>query len=375
MGTTSVHLNITNKCNLRCKYCYFFDDEISLSKSEPTYEELIEYMDQAEEIGAKLIVISGGEALLHPDIFKLLNYGNTPKMLLTNGILLDEDNINKLNNIKTLKDIKISFDGFEGHDINRGKGTSEIVQSKLELVDRLGNFPYTINTVLTQCNYKELSEIYELILASKCYRWEVDFPLIRGRAKNIEQMTQEEDMYKNYIVPLVKRYIEDDFPFKLNMLGVLRWELLDLNECDINKFQTYAEQTHPCAYALDGFTIQTSGDISFCPSLPIVFGNTKESKLKDILSSKKYKDFSNINISEIGNCTQCRYLNLCGGGCRADAVAINNDILSTDQLSCQRMLYLEKFILNVLPENVSKKIKLLLNENGFIPNIEVLNYE
>lgn len=372
MSVASVHLNITNKCNLKCSYCYFFEDSVNISKKEPSYSELINYIDQAEEIGAKLIIFSGGEALLHPDIFKILEYGSTPKMLLTNGLLLTEEIIEKLNNIKLLKDVKVSFDGFDGHDKHRGKGTSKLVMEKLSLLDDLGNFPYTINTVITTDNYTELMDIYKVLLQSKCYRWEVDFPVARGRAKNFDFLVQEEElMYKNYLATLVKEYIKDEFPLKINILGILRWEFLSIDKFNSSDFQIYTGDEHPCQYALDSFTVQTSGDVSFCPSLSTVFGNLKNSTLKDILTSDEYLNFSSIKIKDINPCSNCRYLNLCGSGCRADSLAINNNLVSYDPFSCRRMINFEKYILSILPFDISSKLKSLLNEKGYIPNFEL----
>jgi len=289
-------------------------------------------------------------------------------MLLTNALLIDEEIINELNNIKTLKDVKISFDGFKGHDLNRGEGTSEIVEQKLYLIDKLGSFPYTINTVITQYNYRELLDIYDLISGTKCYRWEIDFPLLRGRTKSIDSYNiDEEVLYNDYIVPLIKNYLKDGCLFKMNIVGTFRWELLHyLKLCD-NNFQLYTINDHPCQYAIDSFTVQTSGAVSFCPSLPIVFGNLNNSTLKDILKSEQYLKFKALTVNMIDKCNQCRYLQLCGGGCRADALALNKNINSLDPLSCRHMIVFEKYILNVLPDYIQTKIKSLINEDGYNP--------
>jgi len=366
MSLKSLHINVTNRCNMFCNYCYFYEDSVNVSETEPTLDQLVSYIDDAEEIGVKLIVISGGEPLLRSDIFEILNYGNTPKILLTNSTLLTEKKVSILNNISSLKDVKISFDGFIGHDKNRGNGNSEIVQKRIKMLDDVGIFPYTIDTVITKENYNELSQIYEFIVRSKCYRWEVDFPLMRGRAKNKNFSIEDKDIfYTEYIIPLIKQYIKDEFPFKLNMIGVLRWELFNIE--NNGDFKIYTGEEHPCSYAIDSFTVHTNGDISLCPSLSTVFENVKKINIKNILNSTKYQIFKSLKISDIKKCHNCRYLNLCGGGCRADALAINHSLESHDTMSCERMLYFEKYILGILPKSVKERIESLICKNGVLP--------
>lgn len=337
----------------------FFSKDDTALPPDPSKEEIFNWIEQAENNDTNFIIISGGEALLRDDVFEILDYGDSPKILITNATLLTKEKIKSLNKIKTLRDVKISLDGFTGHDMSRGNGTSDVVRKAISLVDEYGTFPYTIDTVVTNNNYLELIKLYEFICTTKCYRWEVDFPLLRGRAKEFVGVVKDKElMYKEVIAPLISRYLKDGKLFKLNMLGVIRWELFEDNHSA--GFQTHTEDVHPCEYAMPSVSINNLGNVSFCPSLALIFGNIRKKNLSEILISEEYKKFINLKIKNLRNCSECKYIKLCGGGCRADALEVNKDITSIDKLSCERAILFEKYILPILPDNIRKNYGLLI---------------
>src|SRR5690242_7707755 len=90
------HIIPMRRCNLACSYCNEFDD---FSKPVPT-EVMFERLDKLAALGTTAIIISGGEPLMHPDIEKIIARIRHHKMLacmITNGYLLTEERIKKLN--------------------------------------------------------------------------------------------------------------------------------------------------------------------------------------------------------------------------------------------------------------------------------------
>lgn len=345
MTLRSVHINVTNRCNLKCKYCYFFDDDINVSNREPSLTDIQRWINEAEDLDAQLLVISGGEPTLRKDLATILSHGAIPKLLLTNAMTLDENAIRMLNDIETLKEIKISLDGFLGHDAHRGHATHLKVVEAIERIDKLGRFPYSIDTVITEANYRELDALYTLVASSLCYRWEIDFPLIRGRmTSDALRVKNIDELYQFHVITLINRYFADGCPFKMNVLGALRWEALFAPR----DFQTFDRSSHPCQYAMDSLTIQTSGEVSFCPSLRMVFGNAHQSTLADILAGQQYRDFAALSVGDLDDCCNCTALPVCGGGCRADAMHLTGDIRARDSYSCGRIKALYDHVLPAL---------------------------
>lgn len=111
-----LELQITDRCNLRCKHCYIGET----APKELSIKQIIEILKEFEEMQGLRLMITGGEPLLHSN-FDALN-DVLPgflirKVLFTNGLLLSKDLLRGLN----VDEIQISIDGLQkGHDSLRG---------------------------------------------------------------------------------------------------------------------------------------------------------------------------------------------------------------------------------------------------------------
>ena len=123
-----LELQITNKCNLRCRHCYIGNggtDELSVKQIKETLKEF-------EQMQGLKVLITGGEPLLHnkfEEVNEMLPQFSVRKVLFTNGLLLKE-RIKKLN----VEEIQVSIDGLEhAHDSLRGKGTFKAAMKAVNL--------------------------------------------------------------------------------------------------------------------------------------------------------------------------------------------------------------------------------------------------
>ena len=94
--TILAHLVVTRRCNLACAYCNEYDHV-----SEPVPLELLRRrIDDLASRGTSIITISGGEPLLHPELEQVVAHIRSRGIiatLITNGYLLTEQRIKKLN--------------------------------------------------------------------------------------------------------------------------------------------------------------------------------------------------------------------------------------------------------------------------------------
>src|SRR5205085_2512113 len=78
------HIVPVRRCNLSCTYCNEYDDF-----SAPVPENLmIERVDRLADLGLTVLVISGGEPLLHPQLDQIIAHGRKRGMLtglISNG--------------------------------------------------------------------------------------------------------------------------------------------------------------------------------------------------------------------------------------------------------------------------------------------------
>ena len=115
-----IQWHITNLCNLRCKHCY--QDDFS-KRNDLDWSELKKVSDNVlftlkEWNKTACIHLTGGEPLLKPELFLLLNdLDQQPVVeelgIITNGLLIDPELIRRLSDFSKLKKMKISRDGDE----------------------------------------------------------------------------------------------------------------------------------------------------------------------------------------------------------------------------------------------------------------------
>src|SRR5262249_51004944 len=68
-----VQLVVTRRCNLSCTYCNEFDE---VSDPVPT-DELKRRIDKIRELGAWALELTGGEPMMHPEIYELVRYAKS----------------------------------------------------------------------------------------------------------------------------------------------------------------------------------------------------------------------------------------------------------------------------------------------------------
>ncbi len=90
-----LRISITDRCNLRCKYCMPSDIESLPMREILTYEEIAEIAEAASESGIRHLRITGGEPLVRKgcaDCIRMLKSipGIETVMMTTNGILLKQ---------------------------------------------------------------------------------------------------------------------------------------------------------------------------------------------------------------------------------------------------------------------------------------------
>lgn len=139
-----IHMVPIRRCNLACAYCNEYDDH---SPPVPT-EEMLRRIDKAAALGASMVSFSGGEPLMHPDIYHLIQriaqHGMLPE-LLTNGYYLTPDRIHRLNDAGLLR-MQISIDNV--HPDGTSKKSLKTIKPKLDYLAAHAKFDVNINSVI-----------------------------------------------------------------------------------------------------------------------------------------------------------------------------------------------------------------------------------
>jgi len=345
-----IHLDITGKCNFFCKHCHMAD----FYNHEKTYKDLIRILNELKRNKIKRIALSGGEPFLRKDIFEIIKKCPKEISILTNASLINKSILNKLKLIEK-KDNKIitfriSLDGLAAHDIVRSYDHRSILK-KIELV-RSYEFITVVNTTMSPfLKKKELIRLLDKLEKINVDQWNIDIPFYEGNFKRNKLKIELNFVLKEF-ESLIKIYLKKDFRIRLDIVGLFCSERIKNGQgfymCDL--------KDHPCKYQLHSATINPEGSIQLCPSLHLSFGNIKEGLL-NYRKKKKWKEFMKLRRNDFIECNKCKYIFICGGGCRANAFSFSGDISGKDIISCKLMEYLDKKIIKLYPKKIQNQFK------------------
>ena len=174
-----LELQITDRCNLRCKHCYIGDNIFS----ELSVKQIETILREFEAMQGLRVMITGGEPLMHgsfQEINAMLPGFIVRKVLFTNGLLLNQSLLKILN----VDEIQISIDGLEdAHDALRGKGTFKKALHAVKQAVGSG-FEVSVATMVHNKNLGDFDKMERTFGKMGIKDWTVDIPCLTGRLKD-----------------------------------------------------------------------------------------------------------------------------------------------------------------------------------------------
>lgn len=174
-----LELQITRRCNLRCRHCYIGPPE----DKELSPEDVRAILEEFEAMQGLRAIITGGEPLMHRDfntINGLLSKFALRKILVTNGTMLTEEKLRTLN----FDEIQVSIDGLEtGHEALRGRGTFGLAMRCIKEAVRAG-FDVSVSTMVHSRNRDDFDELEDTFRTIGVKDWVVDVPCPEGNLKS-----------------------------------------------------------------------------------------------------------------------------------------------------------------------------------------------
>ena len=166
MGSGPVVIwNLIRRCNLACKHCYATSADIDFD-GELTTAEVFAVMDDLRAYGVSVLILSGGEPLLRPDIFEISQRAKSMGFyvgLSSNGTLITDDNIADIEAVG-YDYVGVSLDGMrDTHDCFRRKqGAFDESIRGIRLCQEIG-IKIGLRFTLTQDNATELPDLLQLM--------------------------------------------------------------------------------------------------------------------------------------------------------------------------------------------------------------------
>lgn len=333
----SVDIDITNKCNLRCKYCSHFNSPGEVSTDLPT-EEWLRFFEELKSIAVMEVTFSGGEPFYRNDFRDILTGIKKNKMrysILTNGTLITDEIAKFIASTHRCNSIQISLDGSvpEIHDACRGVGSFKKAMEGIACLKSY-QIPLTVRVTINRYNVNDLENIAELLLEeiglpSFSTNSATHFGLCKNNAEQVQLTPDEHYLAMNTLQILNNRY-SDRIQAQAGPLSNLKaW-----NKMKKSLSQGLEEPSNlgfghltSCGGPMTNIAIRADGVIVPCSLLShIELGRINEDNLTEIWSHHpqliRLRERHKISLKDFEFCRGCDYIEYCRGGCPAVAYNI-----------------------------------------------------
>ncbi len=309
--------NMTFRCNLHCPHCYI-DARESAARDELSTEEGRKLIDQIAELSKPILIFSGGEPILRPDIFELARYATSKGLIAamgSNGTLITDSVAAELK-ASGIRAVAVSIDSAipERHDEFRGlKGAWQRAMDGIAAC-RAHGISVQVNTTVTQQNYDEIEAIMALAEDAGATSFHLFFLVPTGRGVGIEDISPE--MYERMIEGVLDLVAEAKY--KLDVRPVCAPQFMRIAS---QKGLDVRHWSRGCIAGLYYCRIYPTGEVTPCPYMPLKLGNIRDTPFREIWFNSQVlrdlRDFDNLK----GKCGACEYRAICGG-CRARAYGL-----------------------------------------------------
>ncbi len=337
--------NVTRQCNLKCVHCYAHA-KATIGDNELTTAQGKTLIDDLAQFGVPVLLFSGGEPLIRPDLPELAAYAVQKGMravISTNGTLITAETARILKDIG-LSYVGISLDGME--DINdRFRGVKGAFASALEGIEncQAAGIKVGLRFTINKFNVGEISNIFKLIEDTDMPRVCFYHLVYAGRGSKLveDDLTHEEsraavdliidhtrrlhDKGKSKEVLTVDNHADGPYVY----LRLLKenpqrakevMELLKMNEGNNSGRGIGCISWDGEVHADQFWRHYSFGNIKDRPFSEI-WSDTSESLLGKLKNKKQYVK---------GRCATCRWLDICSGNFRVRAEAVTGDVWAPD---------------------------------------------
>lgn len=337
--------NVTQQCNLNCIHCYSLSKNIRYQGELTTTEGKTLIKDIAE-FKSPVILFSGGEPLMRPDIFEWIDYAKNMGMravLSTNGTLITKEVAKRLFQLG-LSYVGVSLDGLK--EINdKFRGMNGAFDAALEGIRNCkeAGIKVGLRFTISKKNVSDVPGIFRLLEEEDIPRICFYHLVYSGRGSKMI----DDDLSPEHARKTVDLII--DHTKNLHDKGLKKEVLTVDNHADgvylyLRLLKENSERAAEVLKLLQMNGGNSSGHGIACISWDgsvhadqfwrhYSFGNVKERPFSEI-----WTDLSNPLMAKLkdkkkylkGRCSKCKFIDICAGNFRVRAEAVTGDLWEAD---------------------------------------------
>ena len=298
----------TLKCNVACRHCGS-DCRVSSSIPDMPASDFFRVIDEITphvNPNKLLIIFTGGEALLRPDLeqcgLELYRRG-FPWGIVSNGLLFAE----RLESLLAsgLRTATISLDGFEEeHNWMRGNNDSfnNAIDAIKGLVQTTG-VEWDVVTCANQKNFNNLPQLKEFLYDTGVKRWRIFTVFPVGRAASVPELRLSNGQFRELMDFISNCRREGKVKVCYGCEGFLGGYEAEVRD---GFFE--------CAAGVSVASVLADGSISGCPSIRANYhqGNIYKDNFWDVWNNN-FEHFRNREWARKGKCADCKMFRYCEG--------------------------------------------------------------
>ncbi len=214
------HVVVTRRCNLSCGYCTEYD---KVSPPVPL-DDMRRRLEHLASLGTLVVTLTGGEALLHPDLPAIVAHARGLGMTVavnTNGFLLNQERVEALNDAGLFA-MQVSVDNVRPTDVS--KKSLKPLLPKLRVLAAHARFRVRVNTVL---GVGAPAEALEVARTAMQLGFDAKSSLVRNPDGTLAAIDAETRRVYDEIKRLGKRSalpLSEDFQDVLLQSGTIDWK-------------------------------------------------------------------------------------------------------------------------------------------------------
>ena len=332
--------NLVRRCNLNCLHCYSLSTDVDFP-GELSTQEIFAAMDDLRAMGVPVLILSGGEPLLRPDIFEISRRAKALGFyvgLSSNGTLIDAAMSERIAEVG-YDYVGISLDGIGAvHDaFRRQEGAYAAALGGMRLCRERG-VKVGLRFTMTERNVESLEEMLDLVDQEAIDKFYLSHLVYAGRGNRY----REDDAYHRTTRRSMSLIFERCWDYVLG--GVNKEFVTGNNDADGVYFLKWVQKRHPekaehiraklAAWGGNASGVNVANIDNLGNVHPDTFwwhynlGNVRERPFSEIWS-----DISDPIMAGLkrrprqikGRCGLCRHFDICGGNTRVRAMQVTGD--------------------------------------------------
>src|SRR5574341_185914 len=179
---------VTRSCILNCVHCRAAA-RFGPYPGELATEECFKFLDNVKSFSDPIIILTGGEPMMRPDIYDIAKYGTKLGLRMVMapcGLLVTEELAQKIKDSGVMR-VSLSIDGLTAEQHNnfrRVEGAFEGVMKAIENFKKVG-MEFQVNTTITKHNVKDLPKLLEMVIKLGAVAYHPFLLVPTGRGKEL----------------------------------------------------------------------------------------------------------------------------------------------------------------------------------------------